>query len=113
MDALPLKARLLEALRCHGASCPLCDLEEETAVHLFGFCPFARALWFSSPWATRFSFNELDFGSSLVNLFPKPPDPIRLAGLSEVFYCSLPCWLISFGKHATKLSSKVSEPTHF
>jgi hypothetical protein len=31
----------------HPASCPLCDQEPETIVHLLGSCVFTRQVWFN------------------------------------------------------------------
>ncbi|KAF4385298.1 hypothetical protein G4B88_026581 [Cannabis sativa] len=32
-------------------ACPMCDVENETALHIFWECHCARAIWFSSPFA--------------------------------------------------------------
>ncbi|KAF4380628.1 hypothetical protein G4B88_008779 [Cannabis sativa] len=46
--SLPTKDRLSFVM---DKTCLLCGGEEETAVHIFWECPFARALWFSSQFA--------------------------------------------------------------
>ncbi|KAF4391049.1 hypothetical protein F8388_024881 [Cannabis sativa] len=56
---LPLK-NCLRFLQGNERLCGLCEEEVETDIHLYHDCPFARCLWFPSPWGI--------FSSSLSNL---------------------------------------------
>ncbi|XP_062074775.1 uncharacterized protein LOC133778764 [Humulus lupulus] len=49
-EALPTKDKM-RFLR--EQQCDLCSHEQETTMHIFKNCPFARAIWFSGPFAIR------------------------------------------------------------
>ncbi|KAM6566394.1 hypothetical protein CsatA_025522 [Cannabis sativa] len=49
---LPLKSRL-RFLGHDDKKCALCGNEAETEIHVFCQCPFARSIWFLSPWGLR------------------------------------------------------------
>lgn len=46
---LPVRTNLQRRGICLETSCPLCEGEVETQVHIFFRCPFARVFWFGSP----------------------------------------------------------------
>ncbi|KAF4382719.1 hypothetical protein F8388_015547 [Cannabis sativa] len=59
VGCLPTKDKLVFV---QSKGCFLCEADVETHEHLFWDCPFAKALWFSGPFPTRFSSRE-DMGS--------------------------------------------------
>ncbi|KAF4372301.1 hypothetical protein G4B88_007045 [Cannabis sativa] len=52
-DALPTKGKLATILEGISDSCILCNEATESSLHLFWFCPFAKALWFQLGWSIR------------------------------------------------------------
>ena len=47
-DSLPTMATLHSKGISNDDTCPLCNAEEKTPIHLFLFCSFSRACWFAS-----------------------------------------------------------------
>uniref|UniRef100_A0A803NVI6 Autophagy-related protein n=1 Tax=Cannabis sativa TaxID=3483 RepID=A0A803NVI6_CANSA len=56
-EALPTKSRLIFL---QDKTCSLCDLEEESTVHLFWKCSFAKAIWFGSRLALKIDGIPID-----------------------------------------------------
>ncbi|KAF4363059.1 hypothetical protein F8388_013423 [Cannabis sativa] len=52
-DALPTRAKLGQIMTLPSVLCPLCNDEEETSIHLFWQCSFAKAVWYGSLWGIR------------------------------------------------------------
>ena len=44
-NAMPNKVNLQRRIQHTNTSCSLCNSNEETNIHLFFLCPFAKALW--------------------------------------------------------------------
>ncbi|XP_030479361.1 uncharacterized protein LOC115696608 [Cannabis sativa] len=52
-NALPTRAKLGQFMAIPSVCCPLCNDEEETSIHLFWQCSFAKAIWYGSLWGIR------------------------------------------------------------
>ena len=53
-NGLPTRMELFRRQIIVSPKCVMCDQEDEMLDHLFLKCPFARALWFTSPQNIRF-----------------------------------------------------------
>uniref|UniRef100_A0A803QEM4 Reverse transcriptase zinc-binding domain-containing protein n=1 Tax=Cannabis sativa TaxID=3483 RepID=A0A803QEM4_CANSA len=52
-DALPTRGKIGMAIPLQARECPICGEEDETSIHLFWECYFAKAIWFGSLWGMR------------------------------------------------------------
>lgn len=60
-DALPTRARLNRVFHVPNLSCPLCESDVETPLHILVTCPFSKTIWLASPW--KLSLAGLWWGS--------------------------------------------------
>uniref|UniRef100_A0A803NSM4 Reverse transcriptase domain-containing protein n=1 Tax=Cannabis sativa TaxID=3483 RepID=A0A803NSM4_CANSA len=60
-DALPTREKIGIVLPLQSKECPICEEGEESSLHLFWDCYFAKAIWFGSMWGMR--TNSLSYSS--------------------------------------------------
>ncbi|XP_065625195.1 uncharacterized protein LOC136065634 [Quercus suber] len=77
-NLLPTKDKLSEFSPSSDASCPLCDIETESALHLFTQCHIARAIWFGSRWNIRIDRWQVQSPSHLIELIVDPLPSLQL-----------------------------------
>ncbi|XP_023887886.1 uncharacterized protein LOC112000011 [Quercus suber] len=77
-NLLPTKDKLSEFSPSSDASCPLCDFETESTLHLFTQCHIARAIWFGSHWNIRIDRWQVQSPSHLIELIVDPPPSLQL-----------------------------------
>ena len=53
--------------------CPLCNLSDESSLHLFALCPIAKSLWFRSQWGGSTDSLGLASIHDLINFLFSPP----------------------------------------
>ena len=56
--------------------CPLCSHHEESIIHLFWECAYARAIWFGNPFYIRTDCIFLESSSSFIELLLAPPQDL-------------------------------------
>ena len=59
-------------------SYPLCNVETESALHLFTHCHIARAIWFGSRWNIRINRWQVQSSSHLIEILIDPPPSLQL-----------------------------------
>ncbi|KAF3973883.1 hypothetical protein CMV_002734 [Castanea mollissima] len=109
-NCLPTKACLARFCDLDDVICPLCKDDEESSLHLFISCPFARAVRFNSQWGLRLENLNLNSPSHLIGVFLNPPAKAILKELrGENSYCLGLLFVKPFGELETKLSLKAKK----
>lgn len=69
---LPTKDNLDKFLHFEDRYCPLCELEQESIIHLFLHCTVAKALWFGSNQGIKSEYLPICHGANLVSYILNP-----------------------------------------
>uniref|UniRef100_A0A2N9HCG5 protein-disulfide reductase n=1 Tax=Fagus sylvatica TaxID=28930 RepID=A0A2N9HCG5_FAGSY len=67
-NLLPTKDNLDRFIDAEDQLCPLCEIEQESIVHIFLHCPVAKALWFGSCWGIRSTSLPINSGAQAYKL---------------------------------------------
>ena len=74
VNALPTRENLMSRMDIPNSTCVLCNLELESAPHLFLKCPIARAIWFATCWG--FKSDQLGSTIDIIKCILEPPSDI-------------------------------------
>ncbi|KAF3959544.1 hypothetical protein CMV_015649 [Castanea mollissima] len=77
-NLLPTKDQLSEFSPSSDTSCPLYNVEAESALHLFTQCHIARATWFGNQWNLRIDRWHVQSLTQLIEFFIDPPSSLEL-----------------------------------
>nr|POF00550.1 putative ribonuclease h protein [Quercus suber] len=77
-NLLPTRDKLREFSPSSESSCPLCNDETESAMHLFTHCHIARACWFGSRWNIRIDSWNVQSLAHLIEFLVEPPPSLQL-----------------------------------
>ena len=72
VDALPMKVNLRQRIDHFNPTCIICNSGDESCVHLFFECPFARALWASTCWGIIINPSSFASNEDIVKLSISP-----------------------------------------
>ncbi|KAK9988528.1 hypothetical protein SO802_028767 [Lithocarpus litseifolius] len=68
--------------------CPLCNLSDESSLHIFALCPIAKSLWFRSQWGVKTDLLGLSSIQDFINfLFSPPFAEEHLRYKEKISYC--------------------------
>ncbi|KAF4367084.1 hypothetical protein F8388_006392 [Cannabis sativa] len=94
MNILPCGTRI-QAIFGTTRRCVLCNDAEDSLLHLFFHCPFARACWFSSHYCLHSDQVLLNSSADIVSWILHPPSgvvPIRLDAVRFTQFAALLCY---------------------
>nr|POE63825.1 putative ribonuclease h protein [Quercus suber] len=74
VNALPTRENLIGHMDIPDSTCVLCNIEVESAPHLFLRCPIARAIWFATCWG--FKSDQLGYTNDIIKCILDPPSDL-------------------------------------
>ena len=84
MGLLPTRDKISRFGPNIASHCPICGYFQESALHIFWYCPLARALWFGCEWGIRTDHYHLENVLDLIENLTIPSPELHLPKSNEV-----------------------------
>ena len=75
-DFLPTKGRISRCIEVLDNSCPKCNVEMESTIHLITTCHLSRALWYGSQWGIKIDECNVQSPEQFISLLLNPPQNV-------------------------------------